>query len=447
MADEIGRKLPQDATATEFAENLGQGVLTLGEKLWLAVYQPWTLYQLAIVIGLFVISWLLSTRVEPQLEKWLRGTKLNAGTMRIFAALLRRVEWVIFIPACWAAYTIVYANTWPWNTFILRGAYILASAWLFIAVLSRVIHSKRISNVIALIAWVIVALSLTGYLAPTAAALDSLAFHVGQTRISALLLMKTTALLVGLTWLATNTGNYAETRIKTMGDLTPSLQVLLGKLIKIFLVIIAVIISLDSVGIDLTAFAVFSGAIGVGLGFGLQKVVSNFISGVIILLDKSIKPGDTISVGETFGWIRELRSRFVSVVTRDGREFLIPNEDFITEKVINWSFSDKLVRLDVEFGVAYDSNPHQVSKWVIAAIETVERVSSIKKPVCWLTEFGDSSLNFKARFWISDPQNGLTNIRGQVMLAIWDSFQKNDVSIPYPHREVIMQAPKVSRKK
>ena len=134
-----------------------------------------------------------------------------------------------------------------------------------------------------------------------------------------------------------------------MTDLSPSLQVLIGKFIKIFLVVMAVVVGLNSVGIDLTAFAVFSGAIGVGLGFGLQKVVSNFISGVIILLDKSIKPGDTISVGETFGWIRELRSRFVSVVTRDGREFLIPNEDFITEKVINWSFSDKLVRLGCGF--------------------------------------------------------------------------------------------------
>jgi small-conductance mechanosensitive channel len=246
---------------------------------------------------------------------------------------------------------------------------------------------------------------------------------------------------VGLTWLATNTGNYAETRVKAMTDLSPSLQVLIGKFIKIFLVVVAIVIGLNSAGIDLTAFAVFSGAIGVGLGFGLQKVVSNFISGVIILLDKSIKPGDTISVGETFGWIRELRSRFVSVVTRDGREFLIPNEDFITEKVINWSFSDKLVRLDVEFGVAYDSDPHLVSKMVIKAIEKIERVSSKKSPVCWLIEFGDSSLNFKTRFWISDPQNGLTNIRGQVMLAIWDAFKKNNIGIPFPHTEIIMKAP------
>ena len=411
------------------------------ESLWSVIVHPWTIYQTAIILMLFGISWFISSRLEPPLESWLRSVKLNSGFLRVGIAFMRRLEWVFFIPLCYAAYSIAYNYTWPWNTFILRSAYTLALAWLIINVLSRVIGSRQISRFVAIVAWLIVALSLTGYLKPTTQALDALAFTVGSVRISALLALKTTALVVGLTWLATNTGNYAETRIKTMTDLTPSLQVLIGKLVKIFLVIMAIVISLNSVGIDLTAFAVFSGAIGVGLGFGLQKVVSNFISGVIILLDKSIKPGDTISLGETFGWIRELRSRFVSVVTRDGREFLIPNEDFITEKVINWSFTDKLVRLDVDFGVSYESDPHLVSKLAIDAAKSVERVSAVKTPVCWMTEFGDSSINFKTRFWISDPQNGLTNIRGHVMLALWDAFKENDISIPFPHREIIMRTP------
>ena len=185
-----------------------------------------------------------------------------------------------------------------------------------------------------------------------------------------------------------------------------------------------------------------SGAIGVGIGFGLQKVVSNFVSGIIILLDESIKPGDTISLGDTFGWIRELRARFVSVITRDGREFLIPNEDFITTQVVNWSFTDDLVRLDVPFGVSYDSDPHEVSRLAIDAAANVERVVTIgKSPVCWLKNFGDSSLDFVLRFWIKDPQNGLTNIRGKVMLALWDAFKENGIEIPFPHREVIMKQP------
>ena len=181
---------------------------------------------------------------------------------------------------------------------------------------------------------------------------------------------------------------------------------------------------------------------GVGIGFGLQKVVSNFISGIIILLDQSIKPGDTITLGETFGWIRELRARFVSVVTRDGREFLIPNEDFITTQVVNWSFTDKYVRLDVEFGVSYDSDPHEVIRLAIEAASGVDRVVTVsKQPVCWMTEFGDSSLNFKLRFWIDDPQSGLTNIRGMVLIALWDKFKENGIEIPYPHRELIMKSP------
>jgi small-conductance mechanosensitive channel len=198
---------------------------------------------------------------------------------------------------------------------------------------------------------------------------------------------------------------------------------------------------MSGLGIDLTAFTIFSGAVGVGIGFGLQKVVSNFISGIIILMDRSIKPGDTISLGETFGWIRELRARFVSVVTRDGREYLIPNEDFITREVINWSFSNELVRLDVEFGVSYDSDPHQVSELAIEAARGVDRVDPSRDPVCWMTGFGDSSLDFILRFWIRDPQNGLANIRGKVLLALWDAFKANAIAIPFPHREVIMKTP------
>ncbi|MDD9909276.1 MAG: mechanosensitive ion channel [Ahrensia sp.] len=415
--------------------------MPLIEQVWDRVYQPWTLYQIGIVLLLFGFSYMVSHYVEPPLERWVRGIKINPGFLRVLAALLRRVEWIVFVPLCYFAYQILNEYTWPWNTFIIRTAYTLAFAWLVISVLSRAIRNRQLARLTAWIAWGLVALNLTGNLEAAASTLDALSFSVGEMRVSALLVVQALALLIGLTWLATNTGNYVETRIRNMTDLTPSLQVLIGKLVKIFLVVLAIVVALNTVGIDLTALAVFSGAVGVGLGFGLQKVVSNFISGVIILLDKSIKPGDTISLNETFGWIRELRSRFVSVVTRDGREFLIPNEDFITEKVINWSFTDKLVRLDVDFGVAYDSDPHQIMNLAIEAAESVERVSRVRKPVCWMTEFGDSSLNFKARFWISDPQNGLTNIRGQVLLALWDSFKDHGVGIPFPHREIIMRTP------
>jgi small-conductance mechanosensitive channel len=248
-------------------------------------------------------------------------------------------------------------------------------------------------------------------------------------------------LTVALLWLAVLIGRVLSNWINRSQDLSPLFKVLVGKLIKIALIILAGAFALSATGIDLTALTIFSGAVGVGIGFGLQKVVSNFISGIIILLDKSIKPGDTISLGNTFGSIRELRARFVSVITRDGREYLIPNEDLITEQVVNWSFSDDYVRIDVEFGTAYDSDPHEVSRIAIETAKTIKRVSTHIAPVCWLTAFGASSLDFKLRFWIADPSNGLTNVRGQVLLALWDAFKAANIAIPFPHREIIMRTP------
>ncbi len=331
--------------------------------------------------------------------------------------------------------------TWPSRSYFIGVAARLALAWVGISVLSKIIRNRTLSRAVAMVCWAVVALAMLGLLQNTGAALDSFAFTIGGFRLSLLKFIQGILLVVGLLWIAGTMGSFVDKQIYKVDDLTPSLKVLIGKIVKIFLYIIAVVMAASSVGIDLTALTVFSGAVGVGIGFGLQKVVSNFISGIIILLDKSIKPGDTISLGDTFGWIRELRARFVSVVTRDGKEYLIPNEDFITQQVVNWSFTDKLIRLDVPFGVSYDSDPHQVTRLAIEACSSVERMPNGKPPVCWMTEFGDSSLNFVLRFWILDPQNGLTNIRGRVLLALWDSFKENGVDIPFPHREVIFKNP------
>jgi len=309
-------------------------------------------------------------------------------------------------------------------------------------VVSQVIRSQAIGRLIAVFAWIYVAAAILGITDEIAALLDGAGFTVGTFRLSILRAVQVIFFVGVLLWLAFIAGNFLDRRLQQIEELTPSLRVLIGKILRISLVIVAALVAMSGLGIDLTAFTVLSGAVGVGIGFGLQKVVSNFISGIIILLDQSIKPGDTISLGETFGWIRELRARFVSVVTRDGREFLIPNEDFITREVINWSFSDRFVRLDVPFGVSYDADPHEVSRIAIEAASSVNRVASdYRPPVCWLTGFGDSSLDFLLRFWISDPQGGLTNIRGKVLLALWDAFKENGIGIPYPHREVLLKTP------
>ncbi|MHA7775363.1 mechanosensitive ion channel family protein [Roseibium sp. M-1] len=400
---------------------------------------PWFAYQIALIVVLFGVAKVISLRVEPRLEARAREIKGHPGLLRVVIALLRRIEWILFSLFLFSALTVLRSVTWPSRSHFIAIALSLSLAWLFVSVLSRVIRNRLVAKTLSWLAWIYVALVILGFDDEAGTFLDSLALPLGEMRLSLLLVLKAVLLLIATVWIAVILGRYFEEQVQKSDELTPSIRVLIGKVAKFGLILIAGTMALSSVGIDLSAFTVFTGAVGLGLGFGLQKVISNFISGIIILLDKSIKPGDTISLEGTFGWIRELRARFVSVVTRDGREYLIPNEDFITHRVINWSFSDDLVRLDVNFGVSYDANPHEVSKLAIEAAMTVGRVEANRRPVCWLTGFGDSSLDFVLRFWIRDPQQGLTNIRGKVLLALWDTFKENNIGIPYPHREIIMK--------
>lgn len=398
--------------------------------------------QLILMAALFATAVIISRRVEPALEARARSITGMPGLLRIIVAFMQRLEWLFFILFLVIAYSVTGTLGWPGNNDLIYAVALLSGAWFFISVSSRAIRSRTTRKVFAVVAWFYVAAMILGVVDDVSQFLDSAGVSLGEMRITALSVLQAVIFLSVALWLSLRLGNFFDNRIQQVDELTPSLRVLLGKITRIALLVFASMIVVSQLGIDLTALTVLSGAVGVGIGFGLQKVVSNFISGIIILLDQSIKPGDTISLGDTFGWIRELRARFVSVVTRDGREFLIPNEDFITHEVINWSFSDKYVRLDVDFGVAYEADPDTVMQLAIDAASSVDRVdSSVKQPVCWLTEFGDSSLNFKLRFWIADPQQGLTNIRGKVLRALWYKFKENDIGIPYPHREVIFKSP------
>ncbi len=413
----------------------------LWESLVAYVGGPWFSYQLMAIVAAYLLAWLLSRPVSGFFEVRARQIKGKPKLLRFVVAALHRVHSILFMLLLGSTLAVMINITWPSRSYLISAMFKLALAWVVMSVLSQIIRSRTISRVVALAGWTYAALYILGITDNATLFLDKIGFAIGDARITLLLLVKVAVVLTLTLWFAIAAGSFFERRIKHSEELTPSLRVLIGKMLKITLVILAVLVSMSGLGIDLTAFTVFSGAVGVGIGFGLQKVVSNFISGIIILLDRSIKPGDTISLGETFGWIRELSARFVSVVTRDGREYLIPNEDFITHEVINWSFSNELVRLDVHFGVDYDSDPHEVTRIAIEAAATIDRVVPSNKPVCWITGFGDSSLDFILRFWILDPQNGLTNIKGKVLLAIWDAFKANGVGIPFPHREIIMRTP------
>ena len=419
---------------------IAQDVVGWAEGLLGFFYQPSSLVQVAVVAGCFIAGYLLNRLTRKPLENQARKIKGAPRILRLVVAVRRRMTLVYTVLLLWIATLVDTAAGGPRST-IIGVVFSLGLAYLAISIASRLIRNRLVSRLITVVAWGLAALSILNLLEPVSRVLSDMAINVGQTKISALLVIKAIAVVAATLWLASAVGNFLDTRIQRSQELTPTLRVLLGKFLKFGLILVGLAVALASVGVDLTALTVLSGAIGVGLGFGLQKVVSNFISGIIILLDRSIKPGDTISLDDTFGWIRELRARFVSVVTRDGREYLIPNEDFITNKVINWSFSNDLVRIDVKFGVSYESDPHQVTDLAIAAASSVERVVAHKGVVCWITGFGNSSIDFVLRFWIRDAPGGLTNVKGQVFMALWDTFKENGVALPFPHREIIMRTP------
>jgi len=236
--------------------------------------------------------------------------------------------------------------------------------------------------------------------------------------------------------LAVGCADLIDRRLRVSPGLSPSLQVLTAKSARVLLLVVAVVVALQTVGIDLTAFAVFSGALGVGIGFGLQRIVANLISGFILLLDHSIKPGDVVTVGNTYGWIEVLGARYVSVRTRDGIEHLIPNEELIVQRVENWSHSDKAVRLRIPIGVSYQADVRQAMQLCLDAANQVDRVLRVPAAVCLLLGFGDSSVDLELRIWISDPEKGRSNVRSAVLLNVWDEFRRHGIEIPYPQRDL-----------
>ena len=235
------------------------------------------------------------------------------------------------------------AATVPSRSYLIGVAANLATAWVVISVLASIIHNQFVNRLVSVVAWTFAALSILGLIEPVSDALDSAGIAIGGLRITALVALKATALLLLALWAATSASNFLDRQLRSYPDLTPSIQVLLGKLVRVALITFAVLVVLSTVGIDFSALALFSGAVGVGVGFGLQKIVSNLVSGIILLADKSIKPGDIITLGDNWGWVDTMGARYTSVVSPDGREYLIPNEDFVTQRVINWSYSNDRV--------------------------------------------------------------------------------------------------------
>ncbi len=312
----------------------------------------------------------------------------------------------------------------------------LLSAWIVINLLTELIKNKLLSKIFSLLIWSIAALHLLGIYNSVVTLLDKIAFQSGNIHISLLMVIKGVLTLFIFFWIANKLTTFSERKIKKVSTLTPSIKVLLTQILKFLIFTGVILVTMSSLGIDLTALAVVGGAVGVGVGFGLQKVVSNFISGIIILLDKSVKPGDIIEIEDVYGEIKSIGLRYISVLTLDGKEYIIPNEDLITKKVINWSYSNNLVRTKVSIGVSYNSNVDKALELLEQSVKNIDRILQKPSPKIFLKEFGDSSVNLEIKFWIKDPENGITNLKSEVNKNIWRLFKENGIEIPFPQQDI-----------
>jgi small-conductance mechanosensitive channel len=413
-----------------------------GRSVGAEITSPWFYTQFGLIIAAAGLSMIVAAAVRGPLDQLLAEARWLLPVRRIARVLVRSAGIACFALLTFAMRLVMLTLTWPSRSYLLATAASLATAWLIIRVATSVIRNEFVVQVITVLAWSVAALSILGVLDATVASLDSVAIVVGGLRLTPLLILKAAVFLALALWAAGTIGDFLERRISASKDLTPSLQVLLAKLTRVALIVVAVVVVMGAVGIDLSSLAIFSSAIGVGIGFGLQKIVGNFVSGMILLTDKSVKPGDLITVGDSFGRVAAMNTRYILVAAGDGREFLIPNEDLVTQKVVNWTYADSNTLVKVVFATTYEADPRAVCRLAVEIAQAAPRTLALKPPVCLLTEFAETAMRFSLTFWIADPEAGMDNARSEVMLALWEAFRREGIEVPYPVRDVrLRQAP------
>jgi small-conductance mechanosensitive channel len=413
-------------------------LITLGleaQSYFFEHFLVWNMVVQLIVVGfLYLLARLTAEAVRPRLRSSLaRHAWIEHSLPHLTKVFITRLlSPIIMLVLLWIAYRTTRRFHWPDHGIRLFLSLVLA--WVVIRLSTSQMRNRTLARIVTVAIWSVAALDILHLLLPLMALLDSIDLTISNVHLTLLSIIEGILILVVLFWLSKKISVLFEHWIKTVEHITPSVQVLLYKLLTLALFTLVIVGVLYYLGINLTAFAIFSGALGLGVGFGLQKILANLISGLIILADKSIKPGDVIQLGDTHGWINYLGGRYVSVVTRDATEYLIPNEDLITTQVINWSYSNNLVRLKIPVGIAYGSDLKQAMELMLAAAAAVPRILADPQPVCLLLGFGDNSVDFQLRVWIHDPQAGVTNVKSQVLLGVWESFQQHGIELPFPQR-------------
>ena len=397
--------------------------------------------QLALIFGAIAPALIFGPRLRALIHQATK-TRIKTGlSRRLLSAALSLMTPLALFLVLTIARVVLGALERPFA--LVSASISLMTAWLVIRAVTLIIRSQFWSRVAFYIAWPVAALDVFGLLDDVIVQLQALAIPLGETsdgdrvQLSLFDVLRTLIYFGALFWAASFIGRAIDKQMQHSEELSPALRALVSKTLGVLLPVLAFVIALQMTGFNLATLAIFSGAVGIGVGLGLQRVVSNFAAGFTLLADKSIKPGDAIELDGVFGWVTGMQTRYVSIRTRDGTEMLIPNDHFITNGVVNWSHSDQVVRLHAPFGVSYSTRDLKaVQEMAQEAAQTVDRVVPDRNPVCNVMEFGDSAVNFDLRFWIKDPQNGLANVRSDVYLAIWEKLHEAGVEIPFPQRDI-----------
>ncbi|MEJ7927893.1 mechanosensitive ion channel domain-containing protein [Sphingobium sp. AN641] len=392
-----------------------------------AIVQP--LMALALGIALYLIAAALARFLTPRIAR--RMPQVSAAMDIHLRPTLRHMIASLLIGIALLAWP-----AGPVAHLLLGAALAFVTALLVSHIMDALAMPRWAVAPLALLLFVTILSSSSGGLAPVGAMLDGIGVDLGKRRITLLGIVTIAATCIAL-FAAVRLANRVVSRSidRTQGfDATQKL--LAQKLAAIAVIVAAFFVGIDLLGIDLTAFAVFSGALGLAVGFGLQKTFGNLIAGIILLMDRSIKPGDVIVVGDSFGWVNKIGVRAVSVITRDGKEHLIPNENLMTQEVENWSYSDRNVRVRISVGVSFDSDLRLAQQLMLDAALESPRVLRNPKPNVWLTGFGDSRVEHDILVWISDPEGGVGNVKSDVLNRLWDLFRAHGITIPYPQRVI-----------
>lgn len=391
---------------------------------------------LAIVFVAWLLAILAGRTIGPWLSRlWARYTDEQSESMT-----LRMCRLVRFAAAALILAVALRADSWPPLSAFILGFSIAASAALLVIEAVRGLDMPRwAAFVLAGAAFLTLLADALAWLKPVTSVLDRVSFEASTTHVSLLNAIQVGIIILAIYAVVKLITRLLNASIRQSRSLDPAQQLLAQKLGGVVLLALAFFVGIDLIGIDLTALTVFSGAFGLAVGFGLQKTFGNLIAGIILLMDRSVKPGDVIVVGESFGQVTKIGVRAVSVVTRDGKEHLIPNENLMTQEVVNWSYSSPNVRLHIPVSIAYDCDVELAQKLMVEAALAPARVLKAPKPVIWLSALGDNGLEFDIRVWIKDPEAGLGSVISDVLNRVWELFKENGIKVPTPQRDVLIK--------